>query len=259
MDSYYSPGSRPFVSGSQSFDEADAEAIRHDRQSRQSLITFLCKHCTQIEDSIKQLARFVFLSNFPVKVQWDLVRCTVETVHTFATPEPHFRLRPYRVTTLDEFESATENDEDAYALCIRIQLPDDIQQDDRKVTLMRDILVRDEERKYGFLSGIPFQGHPIYGLFSIQLTKDIMEKDISIFDGTVWSLANAVFLPVPDTIRDRISTQYLLHHMNIQSGIKWWRSEMDRRRIMRGVRYVESEASQDHHSYHGRHTRHTYR
>ncbi|XXH03440.1 hypothetical protein Hte_009842 [Hypoxylon texense] len=247
MGSYYASGCTPFTSGLPSSVEPEADAIRRNRHSRQDLETFVCMHTKRIEDSIKSLARYIFISNFPVQIQWDIVRFKVDTVHTFASSEPQFRMRPFRVATLDD--PALGDDEDGFGLCIRIQLPDDIQLNDRKATLMRDALIRDEQSKYRFLTGVPMQEHPIFGLFSIQLTKNLTEKDVSIFDGTVWSVANAVFLPVPETTRDRASTMYLHHHMNNQSSIGLWRSEMDkaRMRVASGVRYVEREAREDHH------------
>ncbi|KAI1773486.1 hypothetical protein F4818DRAFT_443322 [Hypoxylon cercidicola] len=242
---FFSDGSRhPEV-------ESDVEALCRSRQSRQQLLTFLCKYSAQIEDTIKRLGNLLFLSNFPTIVRWDLVRCTVDTSNSF------FKVRPLKVATLEHLDSAAESaewtfdNEDTYIPCIRIQLPDDIPQEDPRVTRMRDILACDEEGKFRFLPGIPFRGHPVYGLFSIQLTKDVAKKDLTQLDGTIWSLSSGVFLPVPDTIHDRDSTLYLLHDTSKQSGIIMWQREVDKqreRRIMGSVRYVESE---DLHSYRG--------
>ncbi|KAI6092104.1 hypothetical protein F4821DRAFT_279501 [Hypoxylon rubiginosum] len=240
--------------------DASAEAMPRGPQSRDDLINFMCRHAKQVEDSIKQLAGYIFISLYPTNVQWDIVRCTVET-----SSPGLFQMQPHRVASLEHLETAGEisgriSEEDGYALCIRIQVPHDIQLRDETVTRMKNILAYDERQEFIFIPGIPFRGHPIYSLFNIEFTKDFIEKDLTLPRGNIWNLSSAVFLPIPETIRDRDSTLYSLHYTVNDSSINLWQSHMDQwrhemyrrrreERIRHNVRYIRSEDSEDYGRY----------
>ncbi|KAI1759639.1 hypothetical protein GGR53DRAFT_471122 [Hypoxylon sp. FL1150] len=269
MDRYrYAPGGSSIASGPPSYEivgpshsrvDSSAEGILRGPQSINDLITFMSLNAGQMEESVRQLAGYTFISHYPTTVQWELVRCAVET-----TRHGYYQMQPFKAVALEYLESAEKSSEgrseDAYALCIRIKLPEDIDLRDEKVTRMKEYLAYDDTGEHRFIPGIPFRQHPIYKLFHIEFTKDTLQKNLTLTGDTIWNLSSAVFLPIPETICDRDSTRYLLHYTINDSEIELWKRQMDNwgnakygrsreERIMRGVRYVQNEGSEGNDAY----------
>ncbi|KAI0164440.1 hypothetical protein GGR52DRAFT_585771 [Hypoxylon sp. FL1284] len=233
----------------------DEAGLRVVPRSRQDLLRLLRAHCGEVEPTIKRLAAFVLGSDYPVTVQWDLVRVAVELVGAGDDERFSFVPLPRTVDTMDRPTAAEERAgwlsgaDDGYVACIRVGLPADVAPADARVARMRDALVYDEAGAFRFLPGVPFRAHPVYCAFGVQLTGDLSERDVC---KPVWSLPSLVFLPVPETVREGggDAVMYLQHNTRDAEGILRWQREMDRegkrRRVAKGVRYVWSEDVYEH-------------
>ncbi|KAI6092103.1 hypothetical protein F4821DRAFT_254221 [Hypoxylon rubiginosum] len=191
--------------------------------SLEDLRTFLSRNASpEVEHSIQTVAKSVYGINCPLEIRWDLIRCKVDKSGVW---EPD----PYKVATEEHLESRREQkeweqqDEAAYALAIRIQIPTNVYLANDSVTTMMEILTRDAGSFEG-LFGIPFGRDPLYSMYHVHFTRRIENRDLLTFPvGDLWCHSTAAFLPVPSTvyrqdpttgymIPDRDSTLYKLHH-----------------------------------------------
>ncbi|KAI1773485.1 hypothetical protein F4818DRAFT_443321 [Hypoxylon cercidicola] len=189
-----------------------------DRKYTKDLINDLSAwKSPEIENTIQEVAKSVLGSTQPLTIQWDLLRCRVGMYWRSNPP------KAFKVATKEHLESRREQEEwagtetqrDAYALCIRIQLPTHILPEDVRVDHMKDILTRNTGSQFKRLNGIPFQNDTVYSMFNLEFTTDIEQKDLEQQynrGANVWYRSPTIFLPVPSTVYDYCSTQYVAHN-----------------------------------------------
>lgn len=202
---------------------------------REDLINFISAHKSlEIGHCIQEVARGELGSTTPHRIRWDLIRCSIDRD---GDSKPHGFKVATRETPRDQYEGWYSRDDDAYTVCIRIEVSNDDERNLPKLITMRDILTRNIDPNYQHLDLIPLRHHPIYSMFSVEFTTNLKNRSLNFPPG-LWYRSRAVFMPVPETVYSQCPTQYVMHNWKDKSLLELWVRKM--RRLEREKREAES-------------------
>ncbi|KAI1759638.1 hypothetical protein GGR53DRAFT_471121 [Hypoxylon sp. FL1150] len=174
------------------------------------LRTFLSRTASPaIEQRIQRVAECIFQTNCPLRIQWDLPRCNI---NEYGDWKPH----SYQVATQERHGPSGERPNwfrygHAYALVIRIELPNNVLLRDDRVALMKDVLIYGAGDLAGLVD-IPLRRDPVYWMYHVQVITRIRDPSLSIPQGdSLWYQLGVMFLSLPRTLYRRDSAGYAIY------------------------------------------------